>query len=76
MIRLRAEALSTSHSPSPHIILSYTRADTPPSGTPLLLPIPIPTSSPSLLLPSTNHGADRPEVCLPTQKRLCIALRP
>ncbi|GJU97076.1 hypothetical protein Tco_1326347, partial [Tanacetum coccineum] len=45
MIRLRAEALSYSHSPPPHIILSYTRADTPPSGTPPLLPIPLPTSS-------------------------------
>ncbi|GJW98290.1 putative reverse transcriptase domain-containing protein [Tanacetum coccineum] len=33
MIRLRAEAPSTSHSPPPHIILSHTRADTPPSGT-------------------------------------------
>ncbi|GJX24603.1 hypothetical protein Tco_0230899 [Tanacetum coccineum] len=31
MIRLRAEAPSTSHSPPPHIILSHTRADTPPS---------------------------------------------
>ncbi|GKC04779.1 hypothetical protein Tco_0996389, partial [Tanacetum coccineum] len=28
MIRLRAEAPSTSHSPSPHFILSHTRADT------------------------------------------------
>ncbi|GKF33785.1 hypothetical protein Tco_0106985 [Tanacetum coccineum] len=33
MIRLRAEASSTSHSPPPHIILSYTIADTPPSST-------------------------------------------
>ncbi|GKA71889.1 hypothetical protein Tco_0778105, partial [Tanacetum coccineum] len=32
MIRLRAEAPSTSHSPLPHIILSHTRSDTPPSG--------------------------------------------
>ncbi|GJT09709.1 hypothetical protein Tco_0856751, partial [Tanacetum coccineum] len=47
MIRLRAEAPSTSHSPPPHIILFHTRADTPPSGTPPLLPIPTPTSSPS-----------------------------
>ncbi|GKB94959.1 hypothetical protein Tco_0981096, partial [Tanacetum coccineum] len=71
MIRLRAEAPSTSHSPPPHIILSYTRADTPP-----LLPIPLPTSSPSLLLPSANHEADRPEVCLPPRKRLCFAFGP
>ncbi|GJR14892.1 hypothetical protein Tco_0252831 [Tanacetum coccineum] len=34
MIRLRVEAPSTSYSPQPHIILSHTRADTPPSGTP------------------------------------------
>ncbi|GKF03370.1 hypothetical protein Tco_0030293, partial [Tanacetum coccineum] len=81
MIRLRVEAPSTSHLPSPHIILSYTRADTPPSGTspsgtPPLLPIPLPASSPYLLLPSTDHGADRPEVCLPTRKRLCFAFGP
>ncbi|GJT31267.1 hypothetical protein Tco_0911542 [Tanacetum coccineum] len=62
MIRLRAEAPSTSHSPPLHIILSHTRADTPPSGTPPLLPIPAPKSSPSLLLPSADHGADMPEI--------------
>ncbi|GJZ21846.1 hypothetical protein Tco_0558885, partial [Tanacetum coccineum] len=76
MIRLRAEAPFTSHSPLPHIILSHTRADTPPLGTPPLLPIPAPTSSPSLLLPSADHGADRPEVCLPPRKRLCFAFGP
>ncbi|GJX85120.1 hypothetical protein Tco_0335894 [Tanacetum coccineum] len=81
MIWLRAEAPSTSRSPSPHIILSHTRADTPPSGTPPsgtppLLPIPLPASSPSLLLPSIDHGADRPEVCLPPRKRLCFAFGP
>ncbi|GKE48486.1 hypothetical protein Tco_1479744 [Tanacetum coccineum] len=76
MIRLRAEAPSTSHSPPPHIILSHTRAYTPPSGTPPLLPILAPTSSPSLLLPSINHGVDRPEVCLPTRKRLCFTFGP
>ncbi|GJU88871.1 hypothetical protein Tco_1301294 [Tanacetum coccineum] len=73
MIRLRAKASSTSHSPPPHIIISHTRADTPPSRTPPLLPIRSPTSSPSLLLSSTDHGADRPEVCLPPRKRLCFA---
>ncbi|GJV22768.1 hypothetical protein Tco_1375463 [Tanacetum coccineum] len=73
MIRLRAEAPSTSHSPPPHIILSHTKADTPPLRTPPLLPIPLPTSSPSLLLPSANHGAYMPEVCLPPRKRLCFA---
>ncbi|GJT77163.1 reverse transcriptase domain-containing protein [Tanacetum coccineum] len=61
MIRLRAEAPSTSHSPPPHIILSHTKANTPPSGTSPLLPIPTPTSSPSLLLPSTDHGANKTE---------------
>ncbi|GKB67986.1 hypothetical protein Tco_0929398 [Tanacetum coccineum] len=50
MIRLRADAPSTSHLPPPHIILSHTRADTPPSGTPPLLPIPLPTSLPPLHL--------------------------
>ncbi|GKA77336.1 hypothetical protein Tco_0783797 [Tanacetum coccineum] len=66
MIQLRAEAPSTSHSPPPHIILSHTIAytpplGTPPSGTPPLLPVPAPTSSPSLLLPSADHGANKPE---------------
>ncbi|GKE65182.1 hypothetical protein Tco_1519343 [Tanacetum coccineum] len=76
MIRLRSEAPSTSHSPSPHIILSHTRVDTPPSRTPPLLPIPLPTSSSPLHLPSTDHGADMPEVCLPHRKRLCFAFGP
>ncbi|GJV90017.1 hypothetical protein Tco_1533955 [Tanacetum coccineum] len=49
---------------------------TPPSGTLPLLPILAPTSSPPLLLPSTDHRADMPEVCLPPRKRLCIALGP
>ncbi|GJU89850.1 hypothetical protein Tco_1302273 [Tanacetum coccineum] len=64
MIRLRAEAPSTSHPPP---------LGTPPSGTPPLLPILAPTSSPSLLLPFTNEGADRLEVCLPHRKRLYFA---
>ncbi|GKE53965.1 hypothetical protein Tco_1489121 [Tanacetum coccineum] len=76
MIWLRAEAPSTSHSPPPHIILSHTRADTPPSGTPPLLPIPLPTSSPPFHLLSTDRRADRPEVTLPPRKRLGIALGP
>ncbi|GKB38581.1 hypothetical protein Tco_0883523 [Tanacetum coccineum] len=61
MIRLRAEAPYTSYLPPPHIILSHTRADTPPSGTPPLLPIPLPTSSLPLNLLSTDRRADRPE---------------
>ncbi|GJS46400.1 hypothetical protein Tco_0596521 [Tanacetum coccineum] len=28
------------------------------------------------MLPSTDHRADRPEVCLPPWKRLCITLGP
>ncbi|GJQ93222.1 putative reverse transcriptase domain-containing protein [Tanacetum coccineum] len=50
------------------------RADRPPSGTPPLLPIPLPTSSPSFLLPSTNRREGRPEVTLPPRNRLGIAL--
>ncbi|GKF64359.1 hypothetical protein Tco_0187807, partial [Tanacetum coccineum] len=45
------------------------RSETPPSGIPPLLPISLPTPSPPLLLPSTDHRADRLEVCLPPQKR-------
>ncbi|GKB11964.1 putative reverse transcriptase domain-containing protein [Tanacetum coccineum] len=67
MIRLRAETPSTSH-PLPLSI--------PPSGTPPLLPIPLPTSSPPLLLPSTVCRAGVSEVTLPPRKRLCIALGP
>ncbi|GJU82795.1 reverse transcriptase domain-containing protein [Tanacetum coccineum] len=64
MIRLRAEAASTSHSLPlpPPIILSHTRPDAPLSGT--------------LYLLSVDRRADRPEVTLPPQKRLGIALSP
>ncbi|GJW08176.1 hypothetical protein Tco_1570599 [Tanacetum coccineum] len=44
--------------------------------TPPLLPIPLPTSSPPLLLPSIDHRAGIPEVELPPRKRLCIAPGP
>ncbi|GKB88472.1 hypothetical protein Tco_0960744, partial [Tanacetum coccineum] len=76
MIRLRVDAPSTSYSlplPLP-IILSHTRSDAPSSGTPLLLPIPLPISSPPLHLLSIDRRADKPEVTLPPQKRLIIAL--
>ncbi|GJU59673.1 hypothetical protein Tco_1237439, partial [Tanacetum coccineum] len=53
---------------------TYTLA--PPSGTPPLLPIPLPTLPPPFLLPSTDHRADRLEVSLPPRKRLCITLGP
>ncbi|GKB92108.1 hypothetical protein Tco_0964380 [Tanacetum coccineum] len=49
---------------------------TPPSGIPPLLPIPLPTSSPHLLLRSTDYRVDVPKVTLPPQKRLYIAPGP
>ncbi|GJZ76150.1 hypothetical protein Tco_0640615 [Tanacetum coccineum] len=66
MIRLRAKAASTSHSLPlpPPIIPSHTRPNAPPSGTP------------PLHLLSIDRRADRPEVTLPPQKRLGIALGP
>ncbi|GKB96680.1 hypothetical protein Tco_0982817, partial [Tanacetum coccineum] len=66
MIRLRAEAASSSHSLPlpPPIILSHTRPDAPSSGT---LP---------LHLLSTDRKEDRPEVTLPPRKSLGIALGP
>nr|GEV42214.1 putative reverse transcriptase domain-containing protein [Tanacetum cinerariifolium] len=56
--------------PSTYILAP--RSETPPS----LLPIPLPTASPPLFLPSTDCRADVLEVTLPPQKRLCIALGP
>ncbi|GJS29186.1 hypothetical protein Tco_0489806 [Tanacetum coccineum] len=67
MIWLRAETLSTSY----RLPLS-----TPLTWTPPLLPIPLPTSSPPFLLPSTVCRAGVSEVTLPPQKRLCITLGP
>ncbi|GJV90175.1 hypothetical protein Tco_1537988 [Tanacetum coccineum] len=57
MIRMRAEAASTSHSLPlpPPFILSPTRPDAPSLGIPPPLPISVPTSSPPLLLPSTSR---------------------
>ncbi|GJT58730.1 hypothetical protein Tco_1002263 [Tanacetum coccineum] len=52
------------------------RSETSPLGTPPHLPIPLPTSSPPLLLPSINCRVDIPEVMLPPQNRLCIAPDP
>nr|GEW19303.1 putative reverse transcriptase domain-containing protein [Tanacetum cinerariifolium] len=78
MIRLRAKAASTSHSPPlpPPFILSPTRSDAPSLGIPPPLPISALTSSPPLQLPSTSSREDRPEVTLPPRKRLGIALGP
>ncbi|GKB48994.1 hypothetical protein Tco_0899747, partial [Tanacetum coccineum] len=66
MIRLKAEAASTSHSLPlpPPIILSHTKPDASSSGTP------------PLHLLSTDRRADRPEITLPPRKRLDIALGP
>ncbi|GJV48586.1 hypothetical protein Tco_1438798 [Tanacetum coccineum] len=66
MIRLRAKAASNSNSLPlpPPIILSHTRPDAPSSGIP------------PLHLLSTDHREDRPEVTLPSRKRLGIALGP
>ncbi|GKC86941.1 hypothetical protein Tco_1147590, partial [Tanacetum coccineum] len=78
MIRMRAEAASTSHSlplPLP-FILSPTRPDASLLGIPPPLPKSVSTSSPPLLLPSASHREDRPEVTLPPRKRLGIALGP
>ncbi|GJQ89411.1 hypothetical protein Tco_0000550 [Tanacetum coccineum] len=61
MIRLRAETPSTSHSPP---------LGTPQSGTPLILPIPIPTSSLSLAATTWSKQA---AVCLPTIRRVMFA---
>ncbi|GKE99200.1 hypothetical protein Tco_0022551, partial [Tanacetum coccineum] len=90
MIRLRAESQSTYHPlplPSP-IVLTHTRASVAMmraaapstyilasrSETPPLLPIPLLTPSPPLLLPSTECRVGVFEVTLPPRKRLCIAL--
>ncbi|GKE51811.1 reverse transcriptase domain-containing protein, partial [Tanacetum coccineum] len=49
-------------------------SETPPSGTPPLLPIPLPTPSPPLLLPSTDYRAGVSKVTLLPRKRLYITL--
>ncbi|GJS09530.1 hypothetical protein Tco_0366326 [Tanacetum coccineum] len=48
--------------------------ETPSSRTPPLLPIPLPTPSPPLLLPFTDCRAGVSEATLSPRKRLCIAL--
>ncbi|GJX39388.1 hypothetical protein Tco_0252691 [Tanacetum coccineum] len=68
MVMMKAAA------PSTYILAP--QSETSPSGTPPLLPIPLPISSPPFLLPSTNCRSDVPEVMLPPQKRLCIAPGP
>ncbi|GKD19571.1 hypothetical protein Tco_1208729, partial [Tanacetum coccineum] len=65
-------AIMRAAAPSTYILAS--RSEIPLSGTPSLLPIPLPTPSPPLLLPSTNYRAGVSKVTLPSQKRLCITL--
>ncbi|GKA78287.1 hypothetical protein Tco_0784824, partial [Tanacetum coccineum] len=65
-------AMMRAAAPSTYILAS--RSNIPPSGTPSLLPIPLPTPSPPLLLPSTNCRAGVSKVTLPSRKRLCITL--
>ncbi|GJU53058.1 hypothetical protein Tco_1226772 [Tanacetum coccineum] len=67
-------AMMRAVAPSTYILAS--RSETPPSGTPPLLPIPLPTPSSPLLLSSTVCRAGVTEVTLPPQKRLCITLGP
>ncbi|GKE96393.1 hypothetical protein Tco_1581248, partial [Tanacetum coccineum] len=75
LTRTRASmAMMRADAPSTYYLAS--RSETPPSGKPPLLPIPLPTSSPPLLLPSTDCRADVLEVMLPPRKRLCIAPDP
>ncbi|GJY36905.1 hypothetical protein Tco_0422283 [Tanacetum coccineum] len=65
--------------PSTYILASRSGilpSETPPSRTPPLLPIPLPTPSLPLLLPSTDYRAGVSEATLPPRKRLCIALGP
>nr|GEY63057.1 hypothetical protein [Tanacetum cinerariifolium] len=68
MVMMRSAA------PSTYILAP--RSKTPPSGTPPVLPIPLPTSSPPFLLPSTNCIVDVLEVTLPPRKSLCIDIGP
>ncbi|GKA72704.1 hypothetical protein Tco_0778920 [Tanacetum coccineum] len=49
-------AMMRDATPSTYVLAP--RSETPPLGTPPLLPIPLPTSSPPLLLPSTDYRAD------------------
>ncbi|GJR67171.1 putative reverse transcriptase domain-containing protein [Tanacetum coccineum] len=72
-------AMMRAAAPSTYILaprLEILPSETPPSWTPQLLPIPLPTPSPPLLLPSIACRAGVSKVTLPPRKRLCIALGP
>ncbi|GKC03520.1 hypothetical protein Tco_0995130 [Tanacetum coccineum] len=78
MIRMRAEAASTSHSLPlpPPFILSPTRPDAPSLGIPPPLPISVPTSSPPLLLPSASRREETRRLAITTSEELGIAIGP
>ncbi|GJV29717.1 hypothetical protein Tco_1386165 [Tanacetum coccineum] len=59
---------------APSIYILASQSETLPLGTPPLLPIPLSTPSPPLLLLSNVYRAGVFEVTLPPQKRLCITL--
>nr|GEY66236.1 putative reverse transcriptase domain-containing protein [Tanacetum cinerariifolium] len=65
-------AMLRATAPSTYILAP--RLETSPSGTPPLILIPLPTSSPPLVLLSASHIVHVLEVTLPPQKRLCSAL--
>ncbi|GKA00614.1 putative reverse transcriptase domain-containing protein [Tanacetum coccineum] len=67
MVLMRAAA------PSTYILVPRSR--TPPSRTPPILPIPLPTSSLPLPLPSSDHRADVPKAMLPPQNRSTSGFR-
>nr|GEW67401.1 putative reverse transcriptase domain-containing protein [Tanacetum cinerariifolium] len=74
---LASVAMMRAAAPFTYILTPQSRilpSETPPPGTPPLLPIPLPTPSPHLLFSSTVCRACVSEVTLPLQKRLCIAL--
>ncbi|GKA76929.1 hypothetical protein Tco_0783390, partial [Tanacetum coccineum] len=54
---------------SPPSLLTPLSSPLPQIPSPPLLPIPAPISSPLVLLPPIDQRADRPEFCLPPQKR-------
>ncbi|GKA29667.1 hypothetical protein Tco_0715912 [Tanacetum coccineum] len=61
-------AMMRAIAPSTYILASP--SETPPSGTPPHLHIPLPTPSPPLLIPSIDRRVGVPEAELPPQKRL------
>ncbi|GKA48370.1 hypothetical protein Tco_0741328 [Tanacetum coccineum] len=72
-------AMIRAAAPSTYILAPRLRilpSETPPSGTPPLLLIPLPTPLPPLILSSTDCRAGVSEVTLPPWKRLYIALGP